>query len=197
MKVTINSEIAQQKRLTTQEVMLVSIIKSGVDVEKTIESLIQRQVLVKDLFGQMAVTQRWAEVCDDVLLSSDSTIPSDAELASLADKLMAIMPQGKKDGTTYYYKGNRREITLKLKKFTKLYGKYSDEAIIKATQKYVEGFHGDYTFMRLLKYFILKEDRKVDSEGNGYIEEVSELATMLERDGEVSVARTFDNGDIV
>lgn len=197
MKVTINSEIAQQKGLTTQEVMLVSIIKSGVDVEKTIESLIQRQVLVKDLFGQMAVTQRWAEVCDDVLLSSDSTIPSDAELASLADKLMAIMPQGRKDGTNYYYKGNRREITLKLKKFTKLYGKYSDEAIIKATQKYVDGFNGDYTYMRLLKYFILKEDRKVDSEGNGYIEEVSELATMLERDGEVSVARTFDNGDIV
>lgn len=197
MKVTINSDVAQQNGMTTQEVMLVALIKSGVNLDQTLESLVQRQVLVKDLFGKYSVTQRWAETCDNVLLSSDTTVPSDSDLAPLADKLMAIMPQGRKEGTNMFYKCNRREVILKLKKFTKLYGKYSDEDIINATKRYVDGFNGDYTFMRLLKYFILKEDKRVDAEGNGYIEEVSELATMLERKSEANVTRTFDNGELV
>lgn len=197
MKVTINSDVAQKNGMTTQEVMLVALIKSGVNLDQTLESLVQRQVLVKDLFGNYSVTQRWADTCDNILLSSDTTVPSDSDLAPLADKLMSIMPQGKKEGTNMYYKCNRREVILKLKKFTKLYGKYSAEDIINATQRYVDGFNGDYTFMRLLKYFILKEDRRVDAEGNGYIEEVSELATMLERKSEANVTRTFDNGELV
>ena len=197
MKVTINSDVAQKNGMTTQEVMLVALIKSGVNLDQTLESLVQRQVLVKDLFGNYSVTQRWADTCDNILLSSDTTVPSDSDLAPLADKLMSIMPQGRKEGTNMYYKCNRREVILKLKKFTKLYGKYSAEDIINATQRYVDGFNGDYTFMRLLKYFILKEDRRVDAEGNGYIEEVSELATMLERKSEVNVTRTFDNGELV
>jgi len=197
MKVTINSDVAQQKGMTTQEVMLVSIIKSGVNIEQAISNLVDRQVLVKDLFGEYSVTQRWAELCDDILLSSDSTVPTDSELSSLANKLMAIVPQGKKAGTSYYFKCNKREIILKLKKFTKLYGKYSDDEIIAATKRYVESFNGDYTYMRLLKYFILKEDRKTDAEGNGYVEESSALATLLESKGFTGPVQNFDSGELI
>ena len=79
MKVTINSDVAQKNGMTTQEVMLVALIKSGVNLDQTLESLVQRQVLVKDLFGNYSVTQRWADTCDNILLSSDTTVPSDSD----------------------------------------------------------------------------------------------------------------------
>ena len=34
--------------------------------------------------------------------------------------------------------------------------------------------------MRILKHFIWKDERKIDGEGKGYIEEVSDLATWIE-----------------
>ena len=34
--------------------------------------------------------------------------------------------------------------------------------------------------MRVLKYFICKNEKRVDSEGIGYIEEVSDLAAYIE-----------------
>lgn len=197
MKVTISSDVAIQNGMTTQEVMLVALIKSGVDIGQTLDELVKRQVLVKDLFGGYNVTQRWAEVCDNILLSSDSSIPSDSALSPLADKLMALMPQGRKEGTPYYFKGNKREIILKLKKFVKLYGKYKDDEIIQATKKYINSFNGNYTYMRLLKYFILKEERKVNAEGEGYVEETSLLATLLESKGNNDVVQNFDNGELI
>ena len=38
--------------------------------------------------------------------------------------------------------------------------------------------------MRVLKYFIWKDVRKVDSEGVGYIEETSDLASYIENEGQ-------------
>lgn len=197
MKISINSEIAQKNGMTTQEVMLTMIIKSGVDIFQTLDDLVKRQVLVKDLFGGYSVTQRWAETCDNIALSSDSNIPSDEDLEPLALQMMEIVPQCKKEGTSSFFKCNKREIILKLKKFIELYGKYPDEEIIAATQKYVASFNGDYTYMKLLKYFILKEAKKVNAEGKGYIEETSDLATMLESKDCKRLMYNFDNGTVI
>jgi hypothetical protein len=72
-----------------------------------------------------------------------------------------------------------------LKKFFKLYGnKYTDEQITTATQNYVSSFNGRYQYMRVLKYFIWKDEKKVDSEGVGHIEEVSDLAAFIENAGQ-------------
>jgi hypothetical protein len=97
---------------------------------------------------------------------------------------MECFPEGKKEGTCQYWRGNIRDVTLKLQKFFKLYGnKYTDEQLISATQRYVNSFNGRYQFMRVLKYFICKNEKKVDSEGVGYIEEVSDLAAYIENEG--------------
>ena len=45
-------------------------------------------------------------------------------------------------------------------------------------------FNGRYQYMRVLKYFIWKEEKKVDSEGVGHIEEVSDLAAFIENAGQ-------------
>ena len=94
---------------------------------------------------------------------------------------MEVFPAGKKEGTSQYWKGNLRDNTLRLAKFFKLYGdKYTDEQLIEAAKNYVSSHNGKYQYMRVLKYFIWKDTRKVNSEGEGYIEEVSDLAAFIE-----------------
>lgn len=195
MKVVINSEVAQSNGLTTEELLLILLVRSGTDIPGTLQKLADKQVLVKDLFNEYSVTQHWADVCDNVLLTSDSSVPSDEVLGPLAEKMMAIFPQCKKEGTSYFFKCNKREVVLKLKKFIKLYGVYPEEKILEATKKYVDSFNGDYTFMRLIKYFILKEDRKTNADGKTVVEETSTLATLLENEGALA-SQTFDIGEL-
>ena len=98
---------------------------------------------------------------------------------------MSIFPSGKKEGTSLYWKGNRKDNKERLQKFFKLYGnKYSDKQIIHAAKKYVESFNGQYAYMRALKYFIWKDEKKMGSDGRKYIEEVSDLASYIENAGQ-------------
>ena len=115
------------------------------------------------------------------LLSKDPDVHEEDKLDTLASQLMEIFPKGKKEGTTSYWRGNRKEIRERLQKFFKLYGnKYTDEQILKATQNYVSSFNGNYSYMRVLKYFILKDERKSDEEGKLIVQQVSDLATFIE-----------------
>ena len=104
----------------------------------------------------------------------------DKEITDLVEKMRELFPAGTKTGTTAW-RGNRREVALRLKKFFKLYGsKYSSEEILDATKRYVESFNGDFKFMRVLPYFIMKSPRVTDAEGIVHIEDKSDLATFLE-----------------
>ena len=68
-------------------------------------------------------------------------------------------------------------IVRRLKLFFKKYGnEFTDEQIVQAAEKYVQGFNGNYQYMRLLKYFIFKE--KVGA--NGEVEGDSELISYIE-----------------
>ena len=45
-------------------------------------------------------------------------------------------------------------------------------------------FNGDYTYMRILKYFIWKDEKKLNQNGELYIEETSDLASYIENEGQ-------------
>lgn len=184
MKLAIDEDVCKKMGMTLPEVLAVVLIKTGADIGELFKELQQKQVLVTQntLMGEtIMVTQRWDDVVSDILLSSDVSVPSENRIEKLTSALMQIFPQGRKDGTNTYWRGNIKDTKLRLKKFFKLYGtKYSDEQIINATRKYVESFNGNYAYMRVLKYFIWKDVRKQDSEGRFYIEEVSDLATLIE-----------------
>ena len=177
MKYVIDEAVAQSFGLTLPEVLAIMLVKTGVNVQDVFKALKEKEAIIQvEIDGQYLTTQRWSDMCDNVLLTSEKSIPKDDELIPLAERLMTIFPQGKKPGTPYYWKCNKREVALRLKSFFKLYGvKYTEEEILGAAHKYVNSFNGDYRFMRLLKYFIWKKD-------NG--EEISELATCIENDGQ-------------
>lgn len=184
MKLTINETICNKVHLSLSETLMLLLIKSGADIEELLKEMQQKEMIVKQhtLLGvKFLVTQRWNDLCDKAILSADKEVPNDKRLETLAKSLMEIFPKGKKDGTSQYWKGNLRDNTLRLAKFFKLYGnKYTDEQLLEAARNYVSSFNGNYQFMRVLKYFIWKDIKKTNSEGENYIEEASDLAAFIE-----------------
>lgn len=184
MKITIDEDACKKVKLSLPEVLMITLVKTGVDIETLLKQMKEKQILVEEhtLLGtNLLVTQRWSDLSDKALLSADKSVPDNKRLESLAKSLMEVFPAGKKEGTSQYWKGNLRDNTLRLAKFFKLYGdKYTDEQLIEAAKNYVSSHNGKYQYMRVLKYFIWKDTRKVNSEGEGYIEEVSDLAAFIE-----------------
>ena len=178
MKITIDENVCKRHNLSFAEVIGLLFVRSTDNAYSFLEKLENEEKIIKEgipLQENLLITNRWDEEVSAIILESDDTIPPVEEIQALASKLREIFPKGLKVGSSAW-RGNIREITLRLQKFFKIYGsQYKPEDIIDATRKYVDRFNGDYTYMRILKYFIMKHD----SETN---EDVSELANFLEND---------------
>lgn len=185
MKITIDEKIVEQKGLSIEEFLLLLFLKvSDRPYSEVFEQIVKDgKVYYNNEAMQTLLMDNTDDLVQTILLDSEKTVPEIEREEALAIKMQEIFPLGKKEGTSQYYRGNKKEITLKIKKFFKLYGHYTDEQILQATQKYVDSFNGNYTFMRVLKYFIIKDVKKQGEEVN-YVEQVSELASYLENAGQ-------------
>lgn len=90
----------------------------------------------------------------------------------LASKLRELYPTGKKDGTTLQWRDSAPLLALRLKKLVQMGAEFTDEQAIKATERYVKSFNGNYRYMQVLKYFILKR-------GNNIIGDQDANSTLL------------------
>ena len=184
--VCLNKKAAQQYGITIDEALLMLVIHNKANLEGAERALIQKGLITaerNDLFQQVGwrLTNKGTEVLDSVIMDSDKEQEPQDRLIQLATKLKEIFPKGKKDGTNYYWADGVALIVRRLKLFFKKYGnKFTDEQIIQAAEKYVQGFNGNYQYMRLLKYFIFKE--KVGA--NGEVEGDSELISYIENAGQ-------------
>ena len=184
MKIIIDEDKCTAHNLKLEEVLCMLVCKSCDNIYGLIADMQKRELLSK-VNDTPYPTPRWDDEMSAVLLESDKVVPDKERCLNLAEQLRELFPKGIKSGNAAW-RGNLREITLRLQKFFKLYGnKWTDEEIINAATRYISHFNGDYTFMRILKYFILKSEKKIDEEGNGYVEDISELATWLENDTEL------------
>ena len=184
MKYSIDEKTALKHHLNINEILALMLLKQGCNISILIDRMLKRELIVQDMFGNYIITERWDDELQKVLLESDKDVPKDTDLNYLVGQLRELFPKGIKTGSAAW-RGNVREIKLRLQKFFKIYeNTYSDEAIIEATRKYVDSFNGNYTYMRILKYFILKDEVKIDEEGKKYVEQISELANFLENEME-------------
>lgn len=127
------------------------------------------------------ITQTGVDIIETLFLNSEFKEPNSAtdRFEELAKKLRELYPTGKKPGTNYMWRDSVSVIAKKLKALVKRTGAtFTDEEAIEATKKYVEGFNGDYRYMKLLKYFISKQNY-VD----GSTEESSEFLSFIENKG--------------
>ena len=184
MTITIDEEVCKNWGLTMPEVLAIVLVKTGADIPMLFANLEDKKALVRDIFNKYLVTLGYDERVASVLLDSDKDRQPQDRIELLAGQMMELFPALKKAGSSQYFRGNKKDITLRLKKFFKLYGnKFSNDQILDATKKYVESFNGNYTYMRVLKYFIWKDEKRVNSDGEGYVDEVSDLASYIENDG--------------
>jgi hypothetical protein len=184
MKIVIDEKVCLKHKMTVPEVLFALAFRCA-DKDDIISNMANREILT-DAGGVLQVTHRWSDVLDEILADSSGKVEkTDEELLNLAIKMRELYPQGKmKDRygrlTPYYYRCNNGEVVKKLKKFFTIFGNYTDDEILSATRRYVASFRGNYTGMRLIKYFILKDDVRPSEDGAGHVEQISDLATFLE-----------------
>ena len=184
MKIVIDEKVCTKHKMTPVEVLFALAIRSSESPLGELLNMENREILVKDR-DVYRITMHWSDVLDEILSDSSGSVEkTDEELLELAKQMRELYPQGKMKNrfgqlTPYYYRCNNSEVVKKLKKFFTIFGNVSDEEILDATKRYVASFQGNYTGMRLIKYFILKDDVKPGEDGN-HVEQISDLATFLE-----------------
>ena len=186
MTICLNKQIRDQYNMTIDEVLLMIVLENNVNLDEAQKVLISKGYITlnrNELFLPIGwrLTNIGKDMLNGIIVDSDKHQEPQDRLTELAIKLKTIFPKGKKDGTNYYWSDGIPLIIRRLKLFFKKYGNdFTNDQIIQATEKYVEGFNGSYQYMRLLKYFIFKE--KVGA--NGEIEGDSELISYIENAGE-------------
>ena len=191
MTICLSKEGCQRNDITLAEALLLLAISNNADLDAAQEELIKKGYITADrnsLFQQVGwrITYKGASVIDSVIVDSDRNQKPEDNLTALATKLKEIFPKGKKDGTNYYWADGVALIVRRLKLFFKKYGDgYTSEQIVQAAEKYVQGFNGNYQYMKLLKYFIFKE--KVGA--NGEVEGESDLISYIENAGQEETLR--------
>ena len=189
MKITLDEKVCLKHKLTLQEALIALAVRAG-STNEAVKNLLAREVLV-ERNGEFLITQHWNDVVDEVLCDSSNNglDLSDERLLALAAKVQECFPIRKMryasgQESPFYFRCNKTEIKNKLKKFLTLYGETSDEDIIDATKRYVATYEPKgYLGMRLAKYFILKDDRKLGADEEVHVEQLSDLATFLENKG--------------
>ena len=183
MKITIDEDVCKKYGMTMSELLMILLVKLEVNILELGEQMADVQMIVPHDTenGKYLVTQRWNDTVENIILDSDKYTQPIDRLDQLVIELQKIFPEGKKEGTSQYWRGNKREISLRLKKFFKLYDNtYTDEQILTAAKNYVETFNGQYNYMRVLKYFIWKDEKKLTEDEKIQVVEISDLANYIE-----------------
>ena len=189
MKLTIDQTILENNNLTLEEFLVLFLSAKEVDIGDISQSLVAKGFADKDLFssGKLVISDKVKDLISTISIDSDkNVIDKDSEFTELAAELREIYPAGRKDGTTYMWRGTTAEVAKKLKTLVVKYGfVINKESVIKATKEYVNSFNGNYRYMQLLKYFILKSVK--DADGNVDIK--SELMSIIENSGQLDAQR--------
>ena len=201
MKIVLNEKICLKHNLTLQELLVALAVREG-KVNEVVNNLVSREVIV-ERNGEYYITQHWNDVVDEILCDSanNGIDLSDERLLALAKRVQECFPVMKMRNaygqeTPFYYRCNKTEIKNKLKKFLTVYGDVPDDDIVDATKRYVATYASKgYVGMRLAKYFIIKEDRKLHADEEIHVEEISDLATFLENKTDEEETADIVNGD--
>ena len=190
MKITISEDVCSRHKVSLEKILLILLARVSRNIPSALDALLKEDVIRKDEDGY-SVSEGWSDSIDNILVESETNKETDDRILELADKMIEEFPKGRKEGSNQYWRGNKKEIAVRLRKFAKMYGgKWTDIELLKATRRYVQSFNGNYKYMRVLKYFIWKVERKQDEEGNQISCETSDLATLLENKED-----TVDNND--
>ena len=174
-KVSINKDVLEKNNLSMDEFLVLLLTYNKANIQEVKQSLVEKGLADFSVFDdELVISSTTKDLITSISIDSDVKVLSkDKEFRELAEKLKELFPKGKKAGTTYMWRDSTAVIARKLKTLVVKYDyQFTEEQAIKATKAYVESFNGDYTYMQLLKYFILKSlpDGEIKSDFMSYIE---------------------------
>lgn len=162
MTITVADKILDKYNLSIEEFLILYICSKEYDIKELVDTIIAKGYADKNLYNPNTaiVSNNVKEIISSVIIDSDkAVIDKEEDYLRVAKKMQEIFPKGKKEGTTYAWRDCTAVIAKKLKTLVvKFDFKFTEEEALNATKKYVESFNGNYKFMQLLKYFILKND---------------------------------------
>lgn len=194
MIIQIDTNTIREKGYPLEKVLLMLFFDCECNSAQAINDLLQSDILkrasIQDITKngiKYKLTLEGKAVMNSCIVISDVLRDVQVEedrLDKLAEQLKNIFPKGKKDGTNLYWSEGKMFIKKRLKNFFDKYGtKYTDEQILNAAKEYVSSFNGIYKTMRVLKYFIYKEEKGAD----GKINSTSDLLNTIENAGQSTI----------
>lgn len=201
MNVQIDEKQCKKLNLTVSQLLILLSIKYSENFKDEFNSLLNKEAINSKLGfkGVYTINDKWNTIIDKILNKSVEIQDLEQWYSDVAKELSLTFPQGKMPNTAYYYRGNNKEISLKLKRFFKTHLEYkpSEEMakrIINAATRYNKEMDLNPHYRVLAKYFISKAKTITDDEGIGHNEEVSLLATYLENEP-TAESEIIENGD--
>lgn len=183
----LNEKVCLQHGLTLKEAMLLYILKEDHLIGPTLAALQTKGAIVKSLGVYHEVDPTWGNIISNAMNMKVQDAITEKDIEVFIVKLQELFPKERKTDSTgtpkYSFRGNKVDVKNRLSKFLKIYKKveedgntrdYTLEEIFEATQRYVDKYKNDKTYLKLLPYFILKDNE-------------STLATELENACESSV----------
>ena len=150
MNLMVNEKVLQEHDLTLNEFLVLFLCSEECNYVDTIKSLIAKGLVYKDLYNinSAVVSNETKDLIADIIVSSDKkVINSEGEFNSLARKLREIYPEGKKPGTSYYWRDSTSVIAKKLKTLVAKFDfHFTEDEALEATKKYVEMYKNDDRF---------------------------------------------------
>ena len=181
----VEPSVILKHKLTIPEYYLLLSIKNEPNTEKLIGKLLNSNKIGRALKdgepdGYFIIPETIHTLADIQVESSPALFNKSQRIENLIPILQGIFPEGK-NLNGQYWRCNKTDLKRRLVLFFEKYGDYTDEQIISATQAYVDSFKGSMKYMRLLKYFIWKEEIK---DGSKVL--VSELADIIENGNQIT-----------
>lgn len=191
MRWTIDQVILDKHGLNIGEFLVLYLSSKGENIKDCVDSVLAKGLANRDLFskGALVISDKTKELISSILVDSDKRVVDKVEeFTELAKEIRELYPKGRKEGTTYMWRDSVTEIARRLKILvTKYQFSFTKEQVLNATERYVQSFNGNYTRMRLLKYFIFKADR--DADGNTVF--ISELMSLIENEDTEETTRDW------
>lgn len=179
MRFKIDTDIFLKESISLKEIpVLIYYIlnNSGILNNEICHSLWEKNWLIKSENGYILNNSK-IKLLEGLMAESATEESKRDKYVAIAEKMREVYPKGKKQGLPYYWRDSTKVIAQRLMMFFKKYGEdYTEENIVNATKKYVDSWHGNYQYMQLLKYFIMKK--------NPQGEDTSELLSYLENEGQ-------------
>ena len=129
MRLTIDSTILSKYDLTMDEMIVLMLCKNKINIKETVKYLLDKDIGVAHPHDPNVVLFREKEdsLLKDIFLESNDIVIKRADRYELlAAQLREIFPKGIKTGSAAW-RGNKREITLRLQKFFKIYDRIPTE----------------------------------------------------------------------